>query len=228
MSRHSDSLRVRLILSHFAVVFVGVITVLIATSVLAPAFINDHIAVMEQIVDSGAGAEAIDNFENGILTGFGQALFLGAIVSTIVALIVGIVASNRLLRPIEGIRTATRRLASGAYSERIELPPEAELAALAEDVNALAQKGGEISSGVISIIFGTGNPQEVALSLVASDKFDKKIEAKEAQQELCSLIGPAFDITLTDAPSLADARQRVRSEERRVGKECRSRWSPYH
>src|SRR3712207_7714822 len=24
------------------------------------------------------------------------------------------------------------------------------------------------------------------------------------------------------------ARQRVRSEERRVGKECRSRWSPYH
>ena len=26
----------------------------------------------------------------------------------------------------------------------------------------------------------------------------------------------------------ADARRRDRSEERRVGKECRSRWSPYH
>ena len=25
-----------------------------------------------------------------------------------------------------------------------------------------------------------------------------------------------------------DIEQRVRSEERRVGKECRSRWSPYH
>ena len=25
-----------------------------------------------------------------------------------------------------------------------------------------------------------------------------------------------------------EARQRSRSEERRVGKECRSRWSPYH
>src|SRR2546429_5301143 len=25
-----------------------------------------------------------------------------------------------------------------------------------------------------------------------------------------------------------DARRRARSEERRVGKECRSRWSPYH
>lgn len=128
-----------MILSHFAVVFVGVITVLIATSLLAPAFIEDHIAAMERIVDSGAGAEAIADFETGVLTGFSQALFIGAIVSTIVALIVGIVASNRLLRPIDGIRTATRRLASGAYSERIEPPPEAELAALAQDVNALAQ-----------------------------------------------------------------------------------------
>src|SRR2546429_3586634 len=27
---------------------------------------------------------------------------------------------------------------------------------------------------------------------------------------------------------LADRRIRLRSEERRVGKECRSRWSPYH
>src|ERR1039458_515172 len=29
-------------------------------------------------------------------------------------------------------------------------------------------------------------------------------------------------------PELAGALQRDRSEERRVGKECRSRWSPYH
>src|SRR3712207_9577047 len=29
-------------------------------------------------------------------------------------------------------------------------------------------------------------------------------------------------------PSLPDLEGRTRSEERRVGKECRSRWSPYH
>lgn len=128
-----------MILSHVAVVFVGVITVLVATSLLAPAFISDHIAAMEQIADSEAGAAAIQDFETGVLTGFGQALFIGAILSTIVALVVGIVASNRLLRPIGAIRSATRRLASGAYTERVEPPAEAELAALAQDVNALAQ-----------------------------------------------------------------------------------------
>ena len=29
-------------------------------------------------------------------------------------------------------------------------------------------------------------------------------------------------------PQSTDAETLVRSEERRVGKECRSRWSPYH
>ena len=31
-----------------------------------------------------------------------------------------------------------------------------------------------------------------------------------------------------EALDLADEKKRSRSEERRVGKECRSRWSPYH
>jgi len=128
-----------MILSYVAVVFVGVITVMIATSILTPAFVHDHVALMEQIADQQAGQEAIADFEQGIFSGFGQALFIAAILSTIAALLVGIVASNRFLRPIEDIRRATRRLASGAYNERIAPPPEAELAALAQDVNALAQ-----------------------------------------------------------------------------------------
>ena len=39
------------------------------------------------------------------------------------------------------------------------------------------------------------------------------------------------DVILLDdagAPALTLERVRERSEERRVGKECRSRWSPYH
>src|SRR3989454_4334108 len=34
--------------------------------------------------------------------------------------------------------------------------------------------------------------------------------------------------TLVDGTGAAPVRNAVRSEERRVGKECRSRWSPYH
>src|SRR3712207_9218961 len=53
------------------------------------------------------------------------------------------------------------------------------------------------------------------------------VEFREALQELARRAG----VELANAPAVApevDAhRQRLRSEERRVGKECRSRWSPY-
>src|SRR3712207_2657814 len=49
------------------------------------------------------------------------------------------------------------------------------------------------------------------------------------------LLGPFYEdgVTPTDpwryaSREYADVREWVRSEERRVGKECRSRWSPYH
>ena len=37
-----------------------------------------------------------------------------------------------------------------------------------------------------------------------------------------------LDQPITDDRLDSDGREAIRSEERRVGKECRSRWSPYH
>ena len=39
---------------------------------------------------------------------------------------------------------------------------------------------------------------------------------------------PVTDEIIIQLGRIADAVERIRSEERRVGKECRSRWSPYH
>ena len=38
----------------------------------------------------------------------------------------------------------------------------------------------------------------------------------------------AFEVLRADPDNLFDSPEFKRSEERRVGKECRSRWSPYH
>ena len=43
--------------------------------------------------------------------------------------------------------------------------------------------------------------------------------------------GEAFAAAMTEEDRqrfLSGAEERIRSEERRVGKECRSRWLPYH
>ena len=47
----------------------------------------------------------------------------------------------------------------------------------------------------------------------------------------CSMLLGAFQSTIAAAPDLDSiqiAPSGYRSEERRIGKECRSRWSPYH
>ena len=53
--------------------------------------------------------------------------------------IVTVFVTRRILRPINEVRRTTRRLASGHYDERVAPPAELELAALATDVNQLAE-----------------------------------------------------------------------------------------
>ena len=56
--------------------------------------------------------------------------------------------------------------------------------------------------------------------LVGTAQMDSRKAALAAKQEL---VDEAFRLALEQLCSLPE-----RSEERRVGKECRSRWSPYH
>ena len=53
-------------------------------------------------------------------------------------------------------------------------------------------------------------------------KKNEKIDAKELAKKLLN------DRTHGAAKVGAKELEKARSEERRVGKECRSRWSPYH
>ena len=62
---------------------------------------------------------------------------------------------------------------------------------------------------MVSLIFGTGNPQEVALALSGSDQFDKEIEKKSAQEELIGLLGVSFDIELPADAALSELRGKL-------------------
>ena len=62
----------------------------------------------------------------------------------------------------------------------------------------------------------------------------KGIDLEITQGEVVSIVGPsgAGKTTLLQIMGTLDSPDagmiNIRSEERRVGKECRSRWSPYH
>lgn len=138
MTKLFDSLKTRLLLSHLTVVAVGVLTVQVAASQLAPTLLERHLQSMGELSGSMMNPQVITDFRQSALSGFGQALLLSALLSTGVAVVVAVISSVRLLRPLDEVRATTRRLAAGSYSERVSEPRESELAALAVDVNSLA------------------------------------------------------------------------------------------
>jgi len=75
------------------------------------------------------------------------------------------------------------------------------------DLDSLADKGGEIFKGVIALIFNTGNPQEVALSFLHSDRFDESIIKKEAKGELEELLRRNFGYDVPDVKELTNLRR---------------------
>jgi signal transduction histidine kinase len=95
-------------------------------------------------VGPGAG---LDAQQSAIEEELGDAFTGSLTVAILVALGVGGVAgllaavfvSRRVLRPLDRMRSAVRRMAGGDHTERVPVPPDRELADLAVDVNALGE-----------------------------------------------------------------------------------------
>ncbi|HEV2491948.1 MAG TPA: PglZ domain-containing protein [Terriglobia bacterium] len=77
------------------------------------------------------------------------------------------------------------------------------------DLDSLADKGKDISTGVLTLIFGSANPQEVALPFLHSDQYDEEIGKKEAERELRRLLEVSFDIELPTGETLSKWRVRL-------------------
>jgi histidine kinase len=67
------------------------------------------------------------------------ALLFGVAAALFVAVIVAMIVGTRLLRPINELRAATRRMAAGDFAVPVTVPVEIELASLANDVNHLGE-----------------------------------------------------------------------------------------
>ncbi|MEO7911737.1 MAG: ATP-binding protein, partial [Roseiflexaceae bacterium] len=62
----------------------------------------------------------------------------GSVLAVVVALMVGLVITSRMTRPLRSFQDAAQRLASGARHEPLAIPPDKELAELAMSFNSMA------------------------------------------------------------------------------------------
>jgi hypothetical protein len=105
-------------------------------------------------------------------------------------------------------RNALKPLLSDDRVAVIERQVEAGKLSLA-DLNSLADKGKDLSTGVLTLIFGTANPQEVGLAFLHSLHFDSEIERKDAARELQRLLQVSFDLELPASEPLPGWRLRL-------------------
>lgn len=73
-----------------------------------------------------------------------------------------------------------------------------------KDLNLLAEDGGVFAGGVITVIFGTGHPQEVALALLGGEHYDDEIVTKKALPQLAVFLGEAYGIDLATQTNLLE------------------------
>jgi hypothetical protein len=105
-------------------------------------------------------------------------------------------------------RNALKPILAEDQVAEIEKQVEAGKLSLA-DLDSLADQGIDISTGVLKLVFGSANPQELALAFLHSERYDEEIGKKEAERELRQLLQLSFDIELPTGEPLSNWRGRL-------------------
>jgi histidine kinase len=125
-------LDVRLFGSYALVVVVVVAALVLTFALRAPTLFADRIRNAGEV--GRTETESHQAFAGALWSTLPIALLVSAAAAALVAAFV----ARQILRPISAVRKATGRLAAGRYDERVAEPAALELAALAGDVNRLA------------------------------------------------------------------------------------------
>lgn len=129
-----NRLAVRIALSHLLAILVVGVTTFVIVRMLAPQLFADHLR--HSGGGMGQGARGGPMLRESFADSVDRALLLGLVVGTFAAMALALFAASRLLAPLRAVQAATRRMAQGKYSERIQPAKVTELAALAADVNS--------------------------------------------------------------------------------------------
>lgn len=133
-------LRTRLFLSYAVVVAAGAAAMLVVGTVVTRTEYERRIGGFGFGQGQGRGSEVTETQLRAALDeSLLPALLAGVGAALVAAAIVAMFVGHRLLRPLDGIRSAARRMAAGEYTVTVPVPLETELASLARDVNMLGE-----------------------------------------------------------------------------------------
>jgi two-component system sensor histidine kinase BaeS len=157
-------LGVKLFLSYFAVILVGVLILALTVPAVLPDAFNRHLGNMGVITGmgmmggngggqgqgfgfgSGQGAGMMSELFAGFRAGVFEALAWAAGAAVLVAVLISLVFSRSILRPLHDMMQASQHIAEGHYDERVKAGGADELGQLADRFNQMAEKLHQVES----------------------------------------------------------------------------------
>jgi len=164
-----NHLGAKLFLSYFAVILVGVLVLALTVPAVLPQAFNRHLGNMGttagmgmmlggvgqgqsfgfgggqgtgNVPGQGMMAELFTGFRDGVF----EALAWAAITAVVVAVLISLLFSRRILLPLREMMRASQRIADGHYDERVVVSSADELGQLAERFNQMADKLHQVES----------------------------------------------------------------------------------
>ena len=140
LERVRQRLGVKLFLSYLIVIVAGVLSLFFAARLSAPSALARHATRMSEMLHTMGGSEIlIEDLNESFGIAVNQILLIAAAAALLTAVVVSSFVTRRLVGPIQRMKAASQRIAAGEYEERVEVPGEDELGALARSFNQMAE-----------------------------------------------------------------------------------------
>lgn len=140
LERIRQQLGLKLFLSYLIVVGAGVLSLFFAARLSTPNALAQHGARMQQVLPTLEGSDVlIADLGDSFVQAVNQILIIAAVAALLTALLVSTFVTRRLVGAIQRMKFASQRIAAGEYEERVEVPGDDELGALARAFNQMAQ-----------------------------------------------------------------------------------------
>ena len=133
----------RLFIFYAVVIVIGAAVAYVTVRLLAPTLFDHQMTMLgggQMGMGMGPGGQGgtAGSVRSAFVSALTTALLVGVLASAAAAGLAAAFVTSGLLRPLNAVRAATRRIAAGRYQASVPVPSVPELAALAGDVNTLA------------------------------------------------------------------------------------------
>ncbi len=160
-------LSVRLLVSHVLVAVIAGLATYLVVRLLAPLLFEGALGQgrgggMGAGPGSGAGPALRQQFADAV----NAALLAGMLAGVVAAAVFGVLAARQLLRPLGEVGRATREIAQGRYDVRVPTGSDAEVAALASDVNLLATSLAETEARRVRLLGEVAHELRTPLTVI--------------------------------------------------------------